>query len=244
MSDVENQSDPILTFRNVGRTYNKGKPGELVVLDGANLEVHRGEIIALVGPSGSGKSTFLHLAGLLEKPDSGEIHVNGKNTGTMSDKERTLLRRRLLGFVYQFHHLLPEFSAQENVTIPQMIAGRGKAEAMARGQVLLDHLGIGGRLKHRPAQLSGGEQQRVAIARALANDPGILLADEPTGNLDPRTAAAVFDSFISLVRNERLAAIVATHNFALAQKMDRVVLLRDGKLVDGREALNSQLETG
>jgi lipoprotein-releasing system ATP-binding protein len=202
--------------------------GRVEVLRGASLAVEPGQLVALVAPSGAGKSTLLHLAGLLEKPDGGEVHVAGRATSTMSDDERTALRRAHIGFVYQFHHLLPEFSAIENIALPQMINGLGKAEAQARARELLAYLKLSERGSHRPAELSGGEQQRVAIARAIANAPAVLLADEPTGNLDPKTADHVFGTLTALVRATGLAAIVATHNMDLAARMDRRVTLREG----------------
>jgi lipoprotein-releasing system ATP-binding protein len=189
-----------------------------------------GQSVALIAPSGAGKSTLLHLAGLLEKPDGGEVRVGGAPTSAMSDDKRTALRRVEIGFVYQFHHLLPEFSALENIVLPQMIRGLSRAEATARARELLAYLGLGGREKHRPAELSGGEQQRVAIARAVANAPRIVLADEPTGNLDPKTADHVFDTLTALVEASRVAALVATHNLDLAARMDRRVTLREGRV--------------
>jgi lipoprotein-releasing system ATP-binding protein len=190
-------------------------------------------VVALVAPSGAGKSTLLHIAGLLERPDQGEVFLAGISAGDQSEAERTRLRRLHLGFVYQFHHLLPEFSAAENVILPQMIAGTAKAQARVRAMDLLDRMGLANRADHRPGQLSGGEQQRVAICRALANGPRVLLADEPTGNLDPHTAESVFAELIALVRGTGVAALIATHNPDLAQRMDRVVTLRDGVLVAG-----------
>jgi lipoprotein-releasing system ATP-binding protein len=192
-------------------------------------------VAALVGPSGSGKSTLLHIAGLLETPDAGEVVIGGRNCGELSDRERTAIRLKELGFVYQFHHLLPEFTARENVMLPQRISGVSRRKARAQAEELLGRLGMGERLDHRPSRLSGGEQQRVAVARALANHPRILLADEPTGNLDPKTAKLVLDELVSLARAEGVAALVATHNLQLAAKMDRALLLQDGRLLDGRE---------
>lgn len=220
-----------LRLEGVGRTYEQGGK-KLDVLRGASLTVAAGEIVALVGPSGSGKSTLLHLAGLLEKPDAGEVFVAGEPCGALTDQHQTDLRSRHLGFVYQHHHLLPEFSAVENVVMPQMIAGVARLDAEARAKLLLDSLGLGERYEHRPGMLSGGEQQRVAIARALANKPALLLADEPTGNLDPHTADGVFDALLTLSRDHGLAALVATHNPDLAQRMDRVVRLEEGVLVE------------
>jgi lipoprotein-releasing system ATP-binding protein len=219
-----------IALRGVARAYQTGS-GPLPVLTNAELSVAPGEIVALVAPSGAGKSTLLHVAGLLEKPDGGEVFITGKPTFALGDEERTTFRRTAIGFVYQFHHLLPEFSALENVVIPQMIAGLSRKEASARGQELLAHLRVDHRSDHRPAELSGGEQQRVAIARAVANAPHVLLADEPTGNLDPATAAHVFEALTALVRQSGLAALIATHNLALAAKMDRTVTLRDGEVV-------------
>lgn len=205
--------------------------GELPVLRGAELTLHAGEIVALVAPSGTGKSTLLHLAGLLERPDAGEVVIGGKPAGTLSDDARSALRGRSIGFVYQFHHLLPEFTALENVVLPQMAIGTGEREAARRAGELLAGFGLEGREAHRPGRLSGGEQQRVAIARALANRPGLLLADEPTGNLDVATAEQVFAQLLAAVRGAGLAALIATHNPELAARMDRVVTLRDGRVV-------------
>ena len=206
---------------------------KLEILKGADLELREGEMIALVAPSGAGKSTLLHTAGLLERPDAGEVYVAGLACGSLSDGERTARRRNDIGFVYQFHHLLPEFSALENVMIPQMIRGLSHREASERAGQLLEYMRIGDRADHRPAELSGGEQQRVAIARAVANAPLALLADEPTGNLDPETSTYVFDALSALARQSGLAALVVTHNHALAERMDRVVTLDDGRIVQG-----------
>jgi len=225
-------SEPALRLDGLTRRFHQGRD-DLEVLKGAALAVHPGEIVALVGPSGAGKSTLLHICGLLEKPDTGEVFLAGEPCGKLSDDRRTQLRRIHLGFVYQYHHLLPEFSALENVVLPQMIAGTSRKRAAERAQELLSRLGLGPRAEHRPGQLSGGEQQRVAIARALANQPKVLLADEPTGNLDPHTADGVFDELMRLVRDEGLAALIATHNPDLARRMDRVVRLQDGVLVEG-----------
>lgn len=203
---------------------------QLEVLRGASLTVNSGECVALIGPSGSGKSTLLHIAGLLERPSAGEVMLGGKPCSGMNDGERTEMRGRYLGFVYQFHYLLPEFSAIENVMIPMMVAGTPRNEARGRARELLARVGLSDRETHRPARLSGGEQQRVAIVRAIANRPHVLLADEPTGNLDPHTADAVFQELLTLVRTTGLAALIATHNPELAQRMDRVVTLRDGHL--------------
>ena len=224
-------SNAPLELRAVERRY-KTEAGSLEVLKGAELTLQPGEIVALVAPSGTGKSTLLHLAGLLERPDGGEVFVEGRAAGTLSDDARTEIRRNTIGFVYLFHHLLPEFSALENVMLPQMAAGGSRPEARARGEELLKQFGLGGRLDHRPGKLSGGEQQRVAIARALANAPKVLLADEPTGNLDVATAELVFSELLREARDRGLAALIATHNPALAARMDRVVTLRDGKVAD------------
>jgi lipoprotein-releasing system ATP-binding protein len=221
----------ILKIDNVSRHYGDGE-ARLDILKEASFTMRKGEMIGLVAPSGTGKSTLLHLAGLLERPDGGNVIVNGKDCGALPDSERTAIRRSEIGFVYQFHHLLPEFSAAENVMMPQMIAGLGRKEARERAGQLLDYLRVGHRGSHRPAELSGGEQQRVAIARAVANAPLILLADEPTGNLDPGTAHYVFDALEALVRQSGLAALIATHNHELAARMDRRVTLEDGKIVE------------
>jgi lipoprotein-releasing system ATP-binding protein len=219
-----------LELRSVQRRY-RTEAGALEVLRGADLTLARGEIVALVAPSGTGKSTLLHLAGLLERPDGGEVYVEGKPAGTLDDDARTAIRRNTIGFVYQFHHLLPEFTAVENVMLPQMTAGVSRAEARARAAELLGIFGLSARLDHRPGKLSGGEQQRVAIARALANGPAVLLADEPTGNLDAGTANLVFEELLAEARGRGLAALIATHNPDLAARMDRVVTLRDGAIV-------------
>ncbi|KQP61486.1 ABC transporter [Methylobacterium sp. Leaf399] len=221
------QPVPALFFSQVVRRYSQGH-GALEILRGADLAIWPGELVALVAPSGAGKSTLLHIAGLLERPDGGEVYIGGTPTATLADSERTRLRREQMGFVYQFHHLLPEFSALENVVMPQLIRGLSGKDAKARATELLSFLGLKDRLIHRPAELSGGEQQRVAIARAVANGPRLLLADEPTGNLDPHTAAHVFGILLSLVRASGLAALVATHNLDLAARMDRRVTIRDG----------------
>lgn len=223
-------SEAALKLSGVTRTFEQGGK-TLEVLRGVDLEVKPGEIVALVGPSGSGKSTLLHIAGLLEQPDSGDVLVNGEACGAASEQRRTELRGKYLGFVYQYHHLLPEFSAVENIVVPQMISGVARSVAKDRAESLLDSLGLAERYEHRPGLLSGGEQQRVAIARALANDPALLLADEPTGNLDPHTAEGVFDSLMALSRSHGLAALVATHNPDLAKRMDKTVRLEDGQLV-------------
>ena len=218
-----------LALQGVVRTYRTGA-GALPVLRRVDLTLAGGEIVALVAPSGAGKSTLLHLAGLLEQPDGGRVIVDGRDAGTLADSARTAIRRDRIGFVYQFHHLLGEFTAEENVMLPQLIAGRRRAEAAARARALLGAFGLSSRLGHLPGELSGGEQQRVAIARALANAPRILLADEPTGNLDVATASVVFDELLATVRREGVAALIATHNPELAARMDRVVTLRDGVL--------------
>ncbi|MGC5780658.1 ABC transporter ATP-binding protein [Methylobacterium sp. NFXW15] len=220
---------PALFFAQVERRYAQAE-GALEILRGTDLAIWPGELVALVAPSGAGKSTLLHLAGLLERPDGGEVYIGGRPTAAMGDAERTRLRREEMGFVYQFHHLLPEFSALENVMMPQLIRGLKRGEAKSRASELLTFLGLGERLVHRPAELSGGEQQRVAIARAVANGPRLLLADEPTGNLDPGTAGHVFSVLMSLVRASGLAALVATHNLDLAARMDRRVTIRDGQI--------------
>jgi len=220
---------PALELVGVRRIFRQGGI-ELAVLNGVDLALQPGELAALVGPSGAGKSTLLHLAGLLERPDAGEVRVAGQDCGGLSDDRRTKLRRATLGFVYQFHHLLPEFSALENVMIPQMIAGVPRGAARDKAAELLRRVGLGERLRHRPARLSGGEQQRVAIVRALANDPKVLLADEPTGNLDHTTADGVMATLIDITRATGLAALIATHNLDLARRLDRIVVLEDGKL--------------
>jgi len=224
-------SDVALKLDNVVRRFNQGKE-QLSVLNGASLEIRPGEIVALVGPSGAGKSTLLQIAGLLERPDGGDVLIDGESCGSLSDDKRTLVRRHKLGFVYQYHHLLPEFSALENVVLPQMIAGIPRKQAAVRALDLLDRMGLKPRAEHRPGQLSGGEQQRVAIARALANGPSLLLADEPTGNLDPHTSDGVFVQLLELVRGQGLAGLIATHNPELARRMDRMVTLREGVLVE------------
>ena len=221
---------PVIELKGVERHYQQGER-RLVILSGAEFALKRGEMVALVAPSGSGKSTLLHTAGLLERPDGGDVFIGGRACGKLGDDARTAIRRNEIGFVYQFHHLLPEFSALENIVVPQMIKGLARTEAAARAAQLLDYMQIGHRAHHRPAELSGGEQQRVAIARAVANAPQVLLADEPTGNLDPKTAHYVFDALEALVRQSGLAALIATHNFELAGRMDRRVTLADGKIV-------------
>jgi lipoprotein-releasing system ATP-binding protein len=219
----------VLRLSGVRRAYREGR-SELVVLSSADLAIAAGEMVALVAPSGAGKSTLLHVAGLLERPDAGDVVVGGRPTRDMGDAQRTALRRDFIGFVYQFHHLLPEFSAVENLMLPQMIAGTDRATARQRAGELLGFLGIGARAHHRPAELSGGEQQRVAIARAVANRPRLLLADEPTGNLDPETSGQVFATLENLVRKTGLSALIATHNHQLAGRMDRCVTLDRGRV--------------
>ncbi|RXV66792.1 ABC transporter [Roseovarius sp. A46] len=224
-------SEPMLRLEGVEKGYNRGCVGEILVLQGANLQVRRGEMVALVAPSGAGKSTLLHIAGLLDTADGGVVEIGGQTATGLGDRRRTALRRRGIGFVYQFHHLLPEFSALENVVLPQLANGVPRREAEARARELLDEVGIADRADHRPAAMSGGEQQRVAFCRALANRPGLLMADEPTGNLDPGTADQVFAALERLVRDAGLAALIATHNLDLAARMDRVVRLDKGRVV-------------
>ena len=223
--------EPAVFLHAIERRYHQGA-ATLEILKAAELAVWPGQSVALIAPSGTGKSTLLHIAGLLEHPDAGEVYVDGTATSTLSDAERTRIRRTEIGFVYQFHHLLPEFSAIENVMLPQLIRGLSRKEARKRADELLSYLGLKERLEHRPSQLSGGEQQRVAIARAVANAPRILLADEPTGNLDPRTASHVFNAMSQLVHASGFAAVIATHNMELAKRMDRRVTLQDGRVVE------------
>jgi len=227
----ENTTGSVLELKGVKRTFKQGR-NELEVLRNINLTINPGELVALVGPSGSGKSTLLHIAGLLEDPTEGEVSICGETCKGMNDDERTRIRRENLGFVYQYHHLFPEFSALENIVIPQMIGGLSKRAARERARELLGYMGLSERETHRPARLSGGEQQRVAIARALANVPRVLLADEPTGNLDPDTAHEVFKLFLTIARGAGLAALIATHNDTLARSMDRIVRLEHGELID------------
>ncbi len=228
---AQKQDDlPVLSLQGIHRTFHQGREA-LNVLKGVDLEIAPGEIVGLIGPSGAGKSTLLHIAGLLEDADAGETYVCGEAIAGMNDNQRTAMRRHHLGFVYQYHHLLPEFSAVENVMIPQIISGFSRTEARERASELLQWMGLEERLKHRPARLSGGEQQRVAIARAIASAPKLLIADEPTGNLDPSTADDVFDILLKLARDSHLSALIATHNSDLAAKMDRVVRMEDGVLV-------------
>jgi lipoprotein-releasing system ATP-binding protein len=224
-------SDPVLELVGVSRHYREGD-ARLDILVEVDFSLVPGQTVALIAPSGAGKSTLLHIAGLLERPDAGEVKINNAPTSTMTDDARTKLRRNSIGFVYQFHHLLPEFTALENVALPQTINGLERTEARRRAQELLEYLRLGPRALHRPGELSGGEQQRVAIARAVANAPALLFADEPTGNLDPRTAEHVFATLMSLARASGLAALVATHNLELANQMDRRVTLRDGHIVE------------
>jgi len=220
----------IIELKGVERHYVQG-PRRLSILNGADFSLKRGEMVALVAPSGAGKSTLLHTAGLLERPDAGDVILGGKACGRLSDDDRTAIRRNDIGFVYQFHHLLPEFTALENIMMPQLVRGLDNKKATERAEQLLDYMKIGKRAQHRPAELSGGEQQRVAIARAVANAPLVLLADEPTGNLDPTTAGYVFEALEALVRQSGLAALIATHNHELAARMDRKVTLAEGKIV-------------
>ena len=226
-------SDPTLTLEAIRKGYNHDTPKEVQVLRGIDLTVMPGEIVAMVAPSGAGKSTLLHIAGLLDSPDTGRVLLGGQDMTDLGDRRRTNARRNQVGFVYQFHHLLPEFTAAENIVLPQLAEGVPQSMAEARAQELLAIVGVGHRADHRPSALSGGEQQRVAVCRALANSPRLLLADEPTGNLDPETSDTVFDALVKLVRETGLAALVATHNLELARRMDRTVRLRDGVLDAG-----------
>lgn len=224
-------NDFALDLRGIAKAYNKGRPSEVAVLRGASLAVKPGEVVALVAPSGAGKSTLLHIAGLLDTPDDGAVRHGGRDMVGLSDRDRTEARREDVGFIYQFHHLLPEFTALENIVIPQLANGQSEARAQARAMDLLARVGVAERAGHRPAALSGGEQQRVAFCRALANAPRLLLADEPTGNLDPATSDQVFSALMSLVRDTGLAALIATHNMDLAARMDRIVRLEQGRVV-------------
>ena len=228
-----NKKAPVLELKNVYRSFKQGTQS-LQVLREVDLELEKGEVVALIGPSGSGKSTLLQIAGLLEKPTKGDIYLDGQNCSKLGDALRTSLRRDYLGFVYQYHNLLADFDALENVMLPQLIAGVKYKEAADKAKWLLKKMGLEKRLKHRPAEMSGGEQQRVAIARALANTPKLLLADEPTGNLDPKTSEVVFAELLAIVKETGLSALVATHNFELADRMDRKVKLEGGKLIDMR----------
>lgn len=221
----------VLTLRGIEKCYNRGTPGEVSVLRGVEMNIARGEVVALVAPSGAGKSTLLHIAGLLDTPDSGTITLGGEDMTGLSDRRRTAARRSDLGFVYQFHHLLPEFSAEENIVLPQLANAVPRAQARDHARALLDRVGLGARMDHRPSALSGGEQQRVAFCRALANSPRLMLADEPTGNLDPATSDQVFGVLMDLVRETGLSALIATHNLELAGRMDRIVRLDQGQLV-------------
>lgn len=224
-------NNPVLQLSGISKAYNHGLPNEVAVLSGVDLTVHPGEVVALVAPSGAGKSTLLHIAGLLDTPDAGQVQIDGQDMTGLSDRRRTQVRRQDVGFIYQFHHLLPEFSALENITLPQLANAVSPAAAEARARQLLDSVGVGERADHRPAALSGGEQQRVAFCRALANAPRLLLADEPTGNLDPATSDQVFAALLALVRDTGLSAVIATHNLDLAARMDRQVRLQNGVLV-------------
>ncbi|WP_397542360.1 ATP-binding cassette domain-containing protein [Roseovarius salis] len=226
-------NEAMLHLSGIEKVYNRGQKGEVRVLRGAELSLATGEMVALVAPSGAGKSTLLHIAGLLDVPDSGKVEIGGEDMSGLSDRRRTIARRREVGFVYQFHHLLPEFSAEENIVLPQLADGATRSAAAARARDLLDRVGIADRAGHRPSAMSGGEQQRVAFCRALANRPRLLLADEPTGNLDPATSDKVFDTLVELVRDTGLAALIATHNLDLAARMDRVVKLDAGRVVAG-----------
>lgn len=221
----------VLELRDIVREY-KSEAGTLSVLQGANLTLNKGELVGLVGPSGSGKSTLLHTAGLLEKAEGGQVLLEGEDCMTLNDAGRTALRREKLGFVYQFHHLLPEFDARDNVAMPLMVGGLSRRKARVKAEELLDEMGLSDRARHQPGQMSGGEQQRVAIARALVNDPRLVIADEPTGNLDPATTDRVFASLIRMARSEGAAVLIATHNMSLIKHMDRVLTLKDGKLTD------------
>jgi len=223
-------SDPVLELKGVTKTYNAGQPNQIDVLRGIDLSISAGEVVALVAPSGAGKSTLLHIAGLLDTPTSGDVLLAGREMTRLNDRARTSARRDDVGFIYQFHHLLPEFSATENVTLPQLAAGTPRRAADVRSQALLERVGVAHRAAHRPAELSGGEQQRVAFCRALANQPKLLLADEPTGNLDPETSERVFSTLLDLVRETGLSALIATHNLELAAKMDRQIRLDAGAL--------------
>ena len=223
-------SDAILELKDLKKSYNQNKSNQIDVLLGANLLLKKGEVVALTAPSGAGKSTLLHIAGLLDQADTGDVLVAGQNLAGVSDRRRTIIRRRDIGFIYQFHHLLPEFSAAENIMLPQMADGQRKSAAKTRALHLLEAVGLLNRAQHRPAELSGGEQQRVAFCRALANNPKLLLADEPTGNLDQATSEQVFDALLSIVRQTGLSALIATHNPALASRMDRNITLEQGRL--------------
>ncbi|SFI48209.1 lipoprotein-releasing system ATP-binding protein [Celeribacter neptunius] len=233
MSEAENETvmREMLSIQGVTKTYNAGKPNQVEVLRGVDISVARGEVVGLIAPSGAGKSTLLHIAGLLDVPDAGKVEIAGQDMAGRGDRARTAMRRAGVGFIYQFHHLLPEFSALDNVVLPQLANAVPEREAAERAMMLLEKVGVGPRASHRPSALSGGEQQRVAFCRALANKPGLLLADEPTGNLDPDTSDLVFDVLMGLVREEGLSALIATHNLELAAKMDRVLRLDAGRIV-------------
>lgn len=224
-------NDAVLDLSGITKSYNAGKPNAVDVLRGVDLQVARGEVVALVAPSGAGKSTLLHIAGLLDVPDAGKVRISSEDMTGKPDQKRTATRRKTVGFIYQFHHLLPEFTAAENIVLPQLANGAARRDAEARAQSLLETVGIGARAAHRPAALSGGEQQRVAFCRALANNPALLLADEPTGNLDPGTSDQVFEALMALVRGTGLSALIATHNLDLAARMDRQIRL-DGGLIE------------
>ena len=229
MNSLRGAAPAAIEFRDVVRTYGQGE-AQLEILRGTSFSIQPGELVALIAPSGAGKSTLLHLAGLLERPDGGDVLVAGESCGALDDAGRTAMRRRRIGFVYQFHHLLPELSALENVTMPQLIRGLSAGKAEERARDLLAAMGLSHRLDHRPGEMSGGEQQRVAISRAVANAPDLLLADEPTGNLDPQTSDTVFAMLAQFVRQSGLAALIATHNHALARRMDRVITLHEGQV--------------
>jgi len=231
MADAKVSAKNLLKAEKISKTYSNGSEN-LVVLDEASLAIKQGEIIALVGPSGSGKSTLLHIIGMLDTPTDGQVIVGGRDTKTLTDEERTRVRRFAMGFVYQFHYLQPEFTALENVVIPQMIKGDKKSDAEKNAKAMLESMGLGHRFEHRPARLSGGEQQRVAIARALANDPKLLIADEPTGNLDPDTSDRVFDMLLKRTRESGAGALIATHNMELAKRMDRILTIRNGRVYE------------
>ncbi len=228
---MNNQTKPVLSLKNVSKSFKQGSQ-KLEILKGVNLDIYQGEVVSLTGPSGSGKSTLLQIAGLLEKPLKGDVFLSGQKCSKFNDGLRTMMRRDCIGFVYQYHNLLADFDALENVVLPQLIKGEKLRDAQDKARWLLSKLGLEKRLKHRPAELSGGEQQRVAIARALANTPKILLADEPTGNLDPKTADKVFLELLSIVKETKLCALIATHNLDLADKMDRKITLKEGNVFD------------
>jgi len=224
-------SEPVLILKDISKAYNKGQSGEITVLNGASVTIAKGELVALVAPSGAGKSTLLHIAGLLDTPDQGSVSIHGQDYSGKTDSKRTAARRQDVGFIYQFHHLLAEFSALENIVLPQLVNGVDQQAAQDHARQLLDTVGLSARENHRPAEMSGGEQQRVAFCRALANNPAVLLADEPTGNLDPATSDQVFEALMTLVRGTGMSALIATHNPDLAARMDRIVHLKDGALI-------------